>query len=134
MKKISILLVLLVAGTTVYVSAGADSAKPEAKTVPHGSMSTGNAAMPPGHPEPIPSDTNLVNRGKVLEVIDSPMYTYVRVSTPKGSTWLAAYKTEIAKGATVKYSGGIAMPNFHSKSINRTFDMIVFVDSLEQVK
>ncbi|MDD2701654.1 MAG: hypothetical protein PHH36_10485 [Sideroxydans sp.] len=98
------------------------------------SVIKGDGATPHRHPEAIPSDTNLVNSGKVLEVLDSPSYTFIQVSGKKESVWLAAYKIDIAKGATVRYSSGMAMPNFYSKSLDRTFDMIVFVDSLEQVK
>jgi hypothetical protein len=134
-KYIFTLLALVsIANTAVAASTGSDAAKPAAAS-PHGGMPTGKAgaALPPGHPA-IPADTKLANSGKVLEVIDSPMYTYLQVTSDKGPLWLAAYKTDVTKGATVKYSGGIAMPKFHSKSLNRTFDMVVFVDSLEQVK
>jgi hypothetical protein len=98
------------------------------------SVIKGGSKTPHAHPEAIPSDTNLVNEGKVLEVLDSQAYTFIKVSGKKEPVWLAAYKMDITKGATVKYSSGIAMPNFHSKSLDRTFEMIVFVDSVEQVK
>lgn len=125
------LLPMFMAGAALADSIALESGK---KAMPHGSMSTGDAGMPSGHPPAIPSDNNMVNRGKVLEVIDSSMYTYVKVSTPKGSTWLAAYKTAVSKGANVRYSSGMAMTDFHSKAIDRTFDSIIFVDSLEVVK
>lgn len=59
------------------------------------------------------------NSGKVLEVLDSDMCTYVQVTSEKGVLWLAAYKTGVTKGATVRYSGGIGMPIFFSKAFNR---------------
>lgn len=103
----------------------------EGAASPHGAAPIGaDAAMPPGHPPAIPADTNLVNSGEVLEVIDSPMYTYLQVTSDKGPLWLAAFKTDIAKGAAVRYSSGVAMSGFYSKSLDRTFDTIVFVDSL----
>jgi hypothetical protein len=85
------------------------------------------------HPVAIAADAKHANVGKVVEVIDSPMYTFLKVTGEKGPLWLASYKTDITKGATVKYTGGVAMPNFYSKALNRTFDVIVFVDSLELV-
>jgi len=91
-------------------------------------------SLPLGHSKAILADTQLVNSGKVLEVLDTDMYTYLRVTTEKGPLWIAAYKTVVTKGATVKYSNGVAMSNFHSNVLNRSFDVIVFVDSLEQVK
>lgn len=87
-------------------------------------------ALPAGH-VPIaasPADIQLTRKGKVLEVIDSPMYTYLQVSGDKEPVWLASYKIDVSKGAVVRYSDGVAMSNFHSKSLNRTFDTIVFVD------
>lgn len=76
----------------------------------------------------------MVNNGKVLEVLDTDMYTYLQVTTEKGPLWIAAYKTNITKGAIVKFSNGVAMSNFHSNALDRSFDVIVFVDSVEQVK
>jgi hypothetical protein len=137
MKNLFLLIALLsVANIAAAVTSGSDAAKPaETTKVPHGGMnSKADSGLPPGHPSSIPADTNLMNSGKVLEVLDSDMYTYVQVTTDKDPLWLAAYKTDITKGATVKYSGGIAMTKFFSKALNRTFELIVFVDSLEQVK
>lgn len=105
-----------------------------AVAAPQGKATHASASMPSGHPTSIPADTRLINSGKVLEVIDTDMYTYVQVTHENGPLWIAGYKTDITKGATVRYSGGIGMPNFESKSLNRSFDLIVFVDSLEQVK
>ena len=136
----------VIAGVVVTLSAQvSDAAPPPVVSAPHGAMSVSadgvvsphgvaSSAMPADHSKAIPSDTKLVNSGKVLEVIESPAYTFLNVSSEKGPVWLAAYKTEIAKGDAVKYSNGIAMPKFHSKSLDRTFDMIVFVDTLERVK
>jgi hypothetical protein len=105
-----------------------------AAAAPHDKEAEVAAVAPSGHPSSIPADTQLINSGKVLDVIDSDMYTYVQVTHEQGPLWIAGYKTDISKGATVSYSGGIAMTDFHSKSLNRSFDLIVFVDSLEQVK
>jgi hypothetical protein len=92
-----------------------------------------SAALPPGH-VPVAAaqaDIPLTRKGKVLEVVDSPMYTYLRVSGDKEPVWLAAYKNNIAKGAAVNYSDGVVMSNFHSKTLNRTFEAIMFVDRVE---
>ena len=81
-----------------------------------------------------PPAYQLINKGKVLDVIDSDMYTYLQVSSETGAIWLAAYKSDIVKGDTVRYSTGVMMKNFQSKSIKRTFDKIIFVDSVMAVK
>lgn len=137
MKKHHMLLVL---GMLVAASAAnADEAKPSVlpMTMPAGA-GNGDAALPPGHPTAAPlatpADTNLTNSGKILEVLDAPPYSYLKVADKKGTIWLAGYKGDFTKGATVKYSSGIEMKNFHSKSLNRTFDSIIFVDSMQQAK
>ncbi len=127
MNKILLLLALI---SFSEMAVAADVAKPAS---PHGGAAAlAGSGMPAGHLDSIPADTRLINGRKVLDVIDTDMYTYVQVTHEQGSLWLAAYKTNITKGATVKYSGGIAMTTF--QALNRTFDLIVFVDTLEQAK
>ena len=132
------LLMALVSVSGIAVAATGDSRAPaitEPATSPHGGMLTKpGAGLPSGHPGSIPADTNLVNSGKVLEVLDTDMYTYLQVTSEKGPLWLSVYKTNVSKGATVKYSNGIAMSQFYSKALKRTFDIIVFVDAIEQVR
>lgn len=118
MKIIFTLLALgAIAGTAVAASQQDAGVAKQTAASPH-------AAMPAGHMAIIPASTQLTRKGTVLEVIDSPMYTYLKVTGDKTPVWLAAYKADI-----VNYSDGVAMNNFHSKSLNRTFDVIVFVDS-----
>jgi hypothetical protein len=74
------------------------------------------------------------NSGKVLEVIDTSMYTYLQVSLDKGPVWIAASKTKVAKGDKVGFGNGAVMTNFYSKSLNRTFDSIIFTDKVEVLK
>jgi hypothetical protein len=125
--KIIIALLALVAVANTAAAApqtnAADTAKPA-------------VALPPGH-VPItaaPAAIQLTRKGKVLDVIDSPTYTYLQVTGDKDPVWLVAYKTGIGKGSVVNYSDGVAMSNFHSKSLNRTFDTIIFVDRVEAEK
>lgn len=74
------------------------------------------------------------NKGKVLEVDNSSMYTYMQVQTDKGPIWIAASKSTVAKGNTISYPDGAVMTNFHSKSMNKTFDTIIFLDKVEVLK
>lgn len=118
---IALLALAATAGTAVAAPRpDADTAKPALNNLPVGHVPVTAA----------PGAIQLTRKGKVLEVIDSPMYTYVRVTGDKDPLWLAAYKTGIAKDDVVNYSDGVAMSNFHSKSLNRTFDTIVFVDRI----
>lgn len=74
------------------------------------------------------------NKGKVLEVMDASIYTYMQVSSDKGPVWIAASKTSVPKGATISYPDGAVMTNFTSKTMNRTFDKIIFVDKVKVEK
>lgn len=74
------------------------------------------------------------NSGKVLEVMDASIYTYMQVTTANGPVWLAASKTKVPKGATISYPNGAVMTNFTSKSLNRTFDKIIFLDKVKVEK
>lgn len=124
MKKVLLMLALVsLAGIAVAESTGADAAKP----------ATNNSATVPGHPA-VTANDHMVGKGKVLEVINTSMNSFLQISSGKETLWIVGDKIKVAKGATVKYADGIEMPNFHSKSLNRTFDMIVFVKKLEQIK
>jgi len=72
------------------------------------------------------------HRGQVAEVIVTGEYMFVRVKTARGDQWIAATEQPLPTGSTVAWSEGAAMPNFHSKRLNRTFDMITFVDVVVQ--
>ena len=74
------------------------------------------------------------NKGKVLETMDASIYTYMQVTSDKGPVWIAASKTKVAKGETISYPDGAVMTNFTSKSLNRTFDSIIFVDKVKVEK
>ena len=74
------------------------------------------------------------NKGKVLDVIDTSMYTYMQVTSDNGPIWLAGSKATVAKGVNISYPNGAVMKNFHSKSLNRTFDTIIFLDKVEVLK
>jgi len=111
MKTIFTLLALLaIAGTAV---AAPESNAPDAKSA---------------------ASSKYPNKGKVVDVIDTSMYTYLQVAGDSGTIWLAASKTKVAKGANIGYGGGATMKNFHSKSLNRTFDTIIFLDKVEVLK
>jgi hypothetical protein len=64
--------------------------------------------------------------GKVMETMDAAGYTYVRLEKDGRQTWVAVPQMKVAKGATMSFQPGQTMTNFESKSLNRTFDAIVF--------
>jgi hypothetical protein len=68
--------------------------------------------------------------GKVLEVINASNYTYLRVDTGREKLWLAAPQLKIKPGEKVTFDTGLPMKNFQSKSLNRTFDTVYFVEGV----
>jgi hypothetical protein len=61
------------------------------------------------------------------EVIQTTMYTYVRVSSDGRDYWVAINKTDIKEGETYYWSVGSEMNDFTSKELKRTFPSIFFI-------
>jgi hypothetical protein len=67
----------------------------------------------------------VVFSGKVLEKLDVPSYTYIRVAVPGGEEWVAVSTMSINVGDTVTINQQIVMENFPSKALGRTFPKLV---------
>lgn len=92
-------------------------------------------ALPKGHPPmdakgPAAPAAQLPQKGKVLSVIDVPQYTYLEVSQNKKTMWIAGPTVAVKKGDVIRYDGGMVMNNFHSKTLNRDFPAISFVNQV----
>jgi len=71
-------------------------------------------------------------KGKVLETMTVPDYTYLRIDAPEGKIWVAiAGKNTIEVGQDVQIKPGMAMVDFTSNTLGKTFDVIVFSTGLE---
>jgi hypothetical protein len=68
--------------------------------------------------------------GKVVETMDSGGYTYVQVDTGKEKVWAAAPQFVVKVGDPVIIPEGMAMHDYHSKTLNRDFDVVYFVNSV----
>ncbi len=64
--------------------------------------------------------------GKVIETMNSGGYTYALIEQGEKKIWVAVPQTKITKGQTVTFRPGTEMANFQSKTLNRTFDKIIF--------
>lgn len=101
--------------------------------LPAGHLSV--AQLPSGHPSVDMTkqgkgapEIPLPRKAKVLSVVDVPQYTYLEVTQNKKNLWLAASTVAVKKGDVIRFDDGMAMANFHSKSLNRTFPSITFVN------
>ena len=92
-------------------------------------------ALPPGHP-PVATksegsgmpEAQLPQKAKVLSTIDAAPYTYLEVTQNKKTVWLAANAVPAKKGDVIRFDDGMIMTNFHSKTLNRTFPSVTFVN------
>lgn len=66
--------------------------------------------------------------GRVVETMNSGGYTYVLLDQGGEQVWLAGPETGgVAVGQTMSVDDGMAMNNFSSRSLDRTFETIYFV-------
>ncbi len=100
--------------------------------------STNNANDTSEHPVPVappeaqkgPSAVNQQNAstssGKVLETMNSGGDTYLLLDTGKVKQWVAIPETSVKIGEELSCKDGMEMPNFTSKTLNRTFESLIF--------
>ena len=99
------------------------SASAAAQSLPAGHPGANAKAAGKGAPE-----AQLPQKAKVLSTIDAAPYTYLEVSQNKKTLWLAANAVPAKKGDVIRFDDGMAMTNFHSKTLNRTFPSVLFVN------
>ena len=84
------------------------------------------AAAPKAVHQQLPVGSSQAIEGEVLERLDAGGFTYLRLKTDKGERWLVTSPVETKVGEKVSASAGMVVEKFESKSLNRTFDNIVF--------
>ncbi len=68
--------------------------------------------------------------GTVAETIKADRYTYVQVDTGTEKIWAATPEFQGKVGDTVVVPKGLAMQNFHSKTLERDFELVYFVGAI----
>ena len=71
--------------------------------------------------------------GKVVETMNAGSYTYIQVDDGSKKIWAAAPQFAVAVGDRVVVPVGMAMRDFYSKTLGRTFDLVSFVSSVQVV-
>ena len=112
MRRLSAVLLVAVA------VAGCKKSEPPAAAAPQ------QAAAPAGAEAAAPQGTTI--KGKVLERLDAPPYSYLKLSVGKEEMWAAVPKTETEKGKEVTVVNAMPMNGFESKTLNRKFDVVFF--------
>jgi len=83
---------------------------------------------PSAQPAPAAPATSAPGKsGKVIETMDAAGYTYVQVDTGTEKFWAAAPQFVVKVGDDVVVPEGMPMPDYQSKTLERTFDMVYFV-------
>jgi hypothetical protein len=128
---------------TAVAITGCDK-KPKDTFVPDSAPPTSSqtAPLPPGHPAINPagsamnssSDAELTQKATVISSQDVPQFTYLEVKQDGQTRWLAASTIAVKKGDVIQFDKGVTMLNFNSKTLNRTFPSITFVNRVTVAK
>jgi len=116
-------LIVLLTGMLAVGLAGCQDEKPQATEKAAPAQAT--APAPAAAPQMAPGWS-----GTVTETMDAAGYTYVQVDTGSEKIWAAAPKAEVKVGDAVVIPQGMAMNDYHSNTLDRTFPVVYFVDSL----
>ncbi|MGA9291282.1 MAG: OB-fold nucleic acid binding domain-containing protein [Ignavibacteriaceae bacterium] len=68
----------------------------------------------------------------VLDNMDASQYTYLKVKENDSEYWIAVPQMEVQKGETLYFGKSMEMKNFHSETLNKTFDSVLFVDHVSK--
>ncbi|MFV0591281.1 MAG: hypothetical protein ACK5M7_07845 [Draconibacterium sp.] len=69
---------------------------------------------------------------EVTEVVQGKTYTYLNVKENMADRWVAVSHQEAKPGDVFYYDDALQMTDFHSKEIDRTFDVIYFVNQISK--
>ncbi len=105
--------------TVVLLAAAVVAATGCKKSEPAGQQPAGAASAQGGA-----ASTRI--EGKLLEKIDAPPYTYLKIQSGSGEVWAAVPKSDAAVGAQVTVVDAMPMEKFESKTLKRTFDLVYF--------
>lgn len=76
------------------------------------------------------SDNSDVHHVKVLEVLPTEKYIYLKVVENEEEYWVAAGKQNVEVGDRYFFRGGLLKTNFESKEYNRVFEKVYLVSKL----
>ena len=71
---------------------------------------------------------------KVLEVLNTEKYTYLKVSENEEEFWVATSKMPAEVGQTYFYRDGLLKKNFYSQKFNRVFDKVYLVSRIRRAQ
>ena len=117
----------------LFVSAWGPVGGAATKVAPHGSPPdrlAGAAVLAAPNQPGAPADAH---SGLVKSVSASGGYTYLEVDQNGVIVWVAVPGAVVKVGQKVAWDGGAVMQNFTAKSLNRTFERIIFAGKVAVV-
>lgn len=127
MKKLSLIIILVLAGALLVLAGCSKNDGGTGQTDQQAAQQTARQ----GAPTAAPTDSDIWH-GTVLETADAASYTYALLDIGSEQVWVAGPQTTIAVGDHVHVGAGMAMPDFESKALGRTFDVVYFVGAIEK--
>lgn len=76
-------------------------------------------------------ETMPADEGIVVSSIDTAGYTYMELANGDKKFWIAAPTTKVSNGEHIRFVENMRMHNFTSKTLNRTFNELIFVTSTQ---
>ena len=74
----------------------------------------------------------VTHEGTVVDTMNGGGYTYVQIKEADTTFWAAGPQTEVSKGDKVAVVEQMWMNEFTSKTLNRTFDKLLFVGQIDK--
>ncbi len=62
--------------------------------------------------------------GTILETLDGPPYTYLRIKTEAGEVWAAVPITSVGRNRPVTVVNGVLLRDFDTGVLGRRFDVV----------
>jgi hypothetical protein len=112
----------MVVAASVVVMIGVVGCKQAKQEAPAPAPQAQPQQLPAGQPAP---GGNVLS-GKVVETMNSGGYTYVALENSGKKSWVALPDSKVKVGQQITCQPGMEMKNFTSKTLNRTFDSIIF--------
>ncbi|HHJ17293.1 MAG TPA: hypothetical protein ENJ80_11410 [Gammaproteobacteria bacterium] len=126
MNKHLFVLLAVFAGTGLLSGCGEEPApEPEAA----GTTDAPQPVHQPAHGV-APETTGSKLYGSVVETFDAGGFTYVLLDSGKEQFWAAGPLTRLVPGTMVAIFSQMPMENYHSKNLDRDFELIYFTDKI----
>lgn len=98
------------------------------------------STLPEGHPQvapgtgsaPVTAPAADARTGTAQEVLQAAGYTYVRMAFEGEEIWVAGPTSPLKVGDEVTVSGLMGMTDFYARSLDRTFDAIIFANTFSR--